>query len=284
MKKLIALTLVLVSMLSLAACGGEENATVVPVIPGILDNEMQATIPTDTTPVVPAEPSEEEVAALEEYVSIERSLSGGNNPGIHAGDVYLTGQEAYAYCYERLCQLSAVDKWADSEYVSRYDIEDGKVNWNREELISNFTLVEDKWLSYSATTTDHMGNVKDMGVQFDGVTYYADGKLATLTGEAGLPGVRYWDNTAPYTAGKIGYREYDESGKLAKITYYNGEDVYLVRSFAYDESGKVTVETAKDNSNEREYLYTYDEQGRLACITWRHGFWPTSTNLTSTVS
>lgn len=288
MKKLIALTLVLMTMLGLAACGeSKQPAIIYPNVNGgnVATTPSQPTQPEETLP--PAEPTEEDIAALDEYVYIAESLErydSYNTFGIYADDVYLSGQEAFEYCYKRLGELSTIDKWVGTEHLSQYNYENENINWDREELLSRFAVVEDKWLSYSKYTVDHMGNVSDSRVEYDGVAYYADGKLASLKKENELPGVRHWDTTAPYTGGEIGYREYDEEGKLSKITYYMDENIYLVRTFTYDEEGKVILETAKDNQREKEYTYTYNEDGLLSSITWVGGFWSDSTDYGYSVS
>lgn len=266
MKKMICMVLVLVMALSLCACGKETNNN---DITSQHVNEIRET-------TVPAVPTEEEKEVLQTYVRTVDSLN---------REAAKLKEEPYSsldVIQEKRTELLAlaldtVSKWAETEWAQWAYDESGEpdhfsfpADFDCEAVLSRFTKVENVKLSRTETAIDDLGNVSGSRRWWNW-HYYSNGTVRQFENEfSTYPMAIEWINAKEssfdYDAKDGQIREYDDSGRLAKISYYSGSKVSVVRLFEYDAQGKLTTQTAKANNAERVYQYSYDTQGRLEKI------------------
>lgn len=276
MKKLFCMILAIIMLMSLCACGEK------PSDHGPNDSSVNET-GTNQKPqdeiqetTVPAVPTEEEKEVLETYVRTVDSLN---------REAAKLKEEPYSsldVIQEKRTELLALDldtvsKWAETEWAQWAYDESGEPDYfsfpaefDCEAVLSRFTKVENVKLSRNKTAIDSLDNVS--GPEEDAVWhYFTNGTVRQFENEFNTyPMAIEWinakDSSFDYDAKDGQIREYDDSGRLAKISYYSGSKVSVVRLFEYDAQGKLTTQTAKANNDERIYQYSYDTQGRLEKI------------------
>lgn len=298
MQKILALVFVLVLTVSLCACGvtpqgTQANPTTRPIIQGPQPEtqltepfqptgQTQATQSTQASQTTqPAEPTAEEQGQLRQYVEIAQALNryvtnpddlwvrevkeDGNLGPIHED------QTALRFCYEKLLTLTAVEKWAGSDYVAQniYGVEE--VSWDRQGLLAAFTVVEDVLLSMTEFSEDHLGNVsKTEEIGF--WEYDASGRVLRSRDP-----VTDCEVETVVTDGECFVYEYDDQGRPVRATgheYWYGhidEDIYCLRDYAYSDDGTRMTMTITTNTDVYVVEYTYDAQGRLAECTSQLG-------------
>ena len=274
MKKFIAMILALAVALSMCACGADTNRKdrddnddrEETKKPGITLTPATPTQPSH--PIArPAEPSQEELQMLHDYYELVNRL---DNEDWFYIDIYdekgecvktLIGQEALMEMIARLQQMEAMDKWIGTAYHDPASFENA-IEWDREKMLSRFTVVENVLMGIHELAIDHLDNVKidDLRTRW---YYGADGRLASASQD---PTTNFFMHI--YNKGE-GFYEYDDQGRVTKIKYMNSYDeVQEVRIFTYDEQGNIVKEVLKDNYTEKEYTYSHNEEGLLAEIRW----------------
>lgn len=290
MKKLLSLLLALVMIMSLCACteleadDDDDREEVVQKEDDKKDDKenigneddqdvLQPTAPTE--PAAPAEPTAEElevlsdyrliVAKLNSYIEDETILYDPSDFDLE-GDC-LHGKEALAALYALLQDMDAVDKWAGTEYAN-----DESVNWNRQEVLDSFTILENVKLKYTKTDVDNLGNNKGT-IQLNRWYYYENGQIKQITNEEDTVRIHVGTGHTNYVNYASGEREYDAEGRLTKITRYNGEEIVEICRFTYDDQGKLIKQEVQDNTSVWEINdFTYDEAGRLVRFTMPFGY------------
>lgn len=281
MKKLICMFLSLATVLSLCACGKqEEEDTDTKKKSKKSDKQTEAaansapTTPFDdmmpTEPTIPVEPTDEEKDKIWEYyhtvqqlkITAEATL---DKKGYSSDREYL--QEQYA----KLLEYGDMTKWANTTYATdlceNMDSEyfNPETDWNLQATLSDFTLVNDVILRYERITEDHLGNITEA---FDATTWFYDakGNAICISGAVNYAPIMLVDN-APILNG---HREYDEAGRLIKITDYSYDQINSITTFSYDADGKLIKQEHKTNTTSWVIDdYTYDAEGRLLCASWQ---------------
>lgn len=284
MKKLIALAMVLAMLLGLCACGKDEERY--PKIADMLDrgdyegaieeiremyedsleeenrdNGEDEEETEETEDTLPEYPSDEDWEQLHQYSNIYSSLrnyAGGNSYiSMHdsANSVWYEGNDAVRYCYETLPKLTGIDKWIGTEHL---EIWGDDINWDREALISGFSVMEDMLLTSKAWYEDALGNINDSSTYR--YVYNKDGSSASFqdinyTFSAG-PSYPYDYGTPEYT--------YNDAGQLTRLRLLDYEDqVNCIIDYTYNPDGTLATETYQDrNSKAYSITYVYDS-GRL---------------------
>lgn len=309
MKRLFAILLCLLMVLLMAACNQEESQ---PQDEGGNAPSVEPPAPVETA-APDEEPSDEErkmiyqcdsiVQALEFYTEngyFDKSFvySCDGHQGCHKY-TFLWCQNDHqwvlSYCYDQLQSMSAVDKWAGSQWA-----QDRELTINRQEILAKFTVLEDQFLRTTYRTIDALGQYTDDGYPQCGVyfeydeqgriikecsyypyvyqsivryadqgralyTYNPDGTIATIDvgHEVIIPG---YDAEARVTPA------YDANGNIATMTYLDALGREASVKFAYDQQGRlisvntsIPYSTAYSDSNQKElaWTYTYDANGNL---------------------
>lgn len=262
MKKLIALVLVAIMILSLCACGNEnpepsQGDTVDTGNHG--DNGQQ---PTD-----PPSPSEEEWAVLRAYRDLINQLiyyaETGDAYVYDAEGNYLEDSDALAYIFSQLLSIdtAVIDKWKSTEYCGVNHITDyngNQVDWDIDSYLSNFVKLNNVLLQQLRSSLDQKGTEK----QESAVTYYYNdhGYTQRISGENNafeLMESNPWNmsGTKEYT--------YDDAGRAVQIKYYSSTDVRYTVDITYDENGNKVNEHITQSAGEIDITYEYDDFDRL---------------------
>jgi hypothetical protein len=218
------------------------------------------------------EPADDEKRQLQQYRIIASALqeyAKGNEIwvtqlGENGNDAQQhSGQAALRFCYETLQTLTAVDQWADSDYVKNELDKKGEILWDRQALLANFTCIGNKLISMTGYAEDHMGNVSDN--EMIGEWHYdAQGRV--------LRSRKPWTDSQlgqVYTDGAYMIFELDEQGRPSRAECHdywfgNIEDEILGRrEYAYNADGTQMTVTIKTNQNHLVVDYFYDAQGLL---------------------
>ena len=245
MRKALSLILVLVLCLFLYACGNTPGLTEPPTTP---PTEPSATAPTvafpESEPTV--NPARQEL--LDTLTSCANTLGSSHTLSrfsfsyFQDGElVILEGMDAVRWVYETALQLAP-------------DFPEA------EEIVVNFTLLENKLLSMYPWYEDALGNIVDRNsTNFD---YQADGSLIPHkndTYEILCPPDDY--------AANYGITEYtyDDSEKLITARYYTDEAKERIRcviEYGYDENGFLITEHYLDaDGKEFNIVYHNNENG-----------------------
>lgn len=206
-------------------------------------------------------PTDEERKLLDKYFMIYNYLTKCLDSGLtyvieDDNGQNISGQEALQYCYETLPKLSAIDKWANSDYVNQYsEVE----SWDWEALLQNFTVIENVPLSIQCTVKDNLGNISTQSVTE--WKYNANGTVSEIKGENEAKPIAHAKHSCVWP-------EYDAQGRVVKKTAgWSKNDISAIITYTYDAAGNIVTEHVKTNTDETEYTYTY-ENGRLAKIFW----------------
>ena len=273
MKKLICMVLALIMVMSLCACG-QNNDSVNEFDTNNNTTQKEDNEPQETT--IPAVPTEEEKEVLETYVRTVNSLNyeAANlkeNPYASLDVIQEKREELLAL------DLDTVSKWVGTDWAQWAYDESGApkyfsfpADFDCEAVMGRFAKVENVKLSRSKTTIDSLGNVSSPkeDAQWH---YFTNGTVRQFENEfhtypMAIEWINAKDSSYDYDAKDGQVREYDADGRPTKLSYYSGSNVSAVRLYEYDAQGKLTTQTAKTNSSERVYQYSYDGQGRLAMI------------------
>ena len=264
MKKLICVFLMLTLAMSLWACG-------------------QTAPETEATPRKPAanaEPTQEEKSLLKSYVQTVNDLNhaarkSAREPQGNPKDVQKAWEQLFTL------DLDTVSMWAETTWAQWAYTQCREPSYFRfpedfdcEAVLARFEKVEDVKLRYTTTTVDHMGNVSN-ALDNSAWHYAAGGFLRYAEKEfvsdpMAVEWIHTTDSAFDYHRRDGQTYEYDEAGRIAKISYYSGSNVSVARIFTYDGEGKLITQTAKANTQERVYQYSYDGQGRLTKVRCEH--------------
>lgn len=281
MKKLICMLLALIMVMSLCACGTNNN--------GQTSGSVNATGDNGTTqkpkdeiqePTEPAEPTSEEKAVLSNYVNTVAWLNGAAAklkaaPFSDPDDIQRFRTDLLELDLDTVRQWAQTE-WAEKAYEQCYNPEDFSfpADFDCDAVLARFVKVEDVKLSYTKTATDSLGNVS--GPKEDAAWhYFANGNVRHVDSEFNacrfaIESEGTLDPVYNYVNYTENLWEYDADGRLTKISYYQtyqgSSKVGVVRLFANDAEGKLATQTAKTNSGERVYNYGYDAQGHLAKV------------------
>lgn len=286
MKKLICMFLSLATVLSLCACGKQEEedtdtkkkskksdkqteaaANSAPTTPF---DDMMPTEATDST--IPAEPTEEEQDMIYNYYSAVRTLNSVAKASKDTKE-YSSNLDNVQYWYNKLLEFEDMQKWANTYYAAKLCIDSDpeffnpETDWDLQAVLAKFTIIEDVILRYEQITTDHLGNITDTRdlCQWH---YNTDGNAKFITGEAKHTILELVGESNSETY-RDGLREYDEAGRLTKITEYRYDSIYSIVTFTYDAEGKLIKQEKKMNTSGWAIDdFTYDAEGRLTKATW----------------
>ena len=247
MKKFICTLLAIMSVFGLCACGQTNEAGVA---------------------MATKEPTKEEREIIVEYYYAVKDLEDGNDTATHVVELY-----------QKLLAMTEYDKYTGTQYASTSYLSSssGKLfstsysteisTWNRKEVLSRFTLVEDQLVFVTQVTEDRVGN-QNTSENYINWQYDADGKVLSVNSEERINPINLSTHNEGFLESDDGQYEYDENDRLVKITHENYYgDIEMVRTFTYDANGNLTQQLAKDNYQERTYDYT-TENGRIRSITW----------------
>lgn len=269
MKKIIAIILSIVMLLSLAACGGNDSAA----------PSAEKGVFAENKKAPKGEPTEEELEQIRRYCIIMDNLGnlerGGEvlfyyeKFGMDAEVPMEMGQKALSLLYEQLTQLEAVDKWAGTQWA-----DDPSINWDRQAVLDSFTVIEDVLLAETKTNIDFVGNPEDTSLEtrWD---YDVNGRLCRSGTYGAIEGHNdfwYYDSftqqleSNPAAVWHAPHYYYDDQGRIEKIEYGSGEDVEAVMRFTYTGDRVASTQTVHAYGKEGNAVYTYDAQGYLAQI------------------
>lgn len=309
MKRLLAFLLCLVMVLLMAACNQEESQ---PQDEGGNAPSVETPAPVETA-APDEEPSDEEREMIYIFRGIVQELDYYTENGhFEKGFVYsckghqgcheyslswttIATQWALSYCYDQLQSMSAVDKWAGSQWA-----QDRELTINRQEILAKFTVLEDKFIRTTYRNLDALGQYTDDGypqgdlyLEYDEqgriikecsfypsiyqsiaryadqshalYTYNPDGTIATIDvgPDVLIPGCDAEARLTPV---------YDANGNIATMTYMDALGREASVKFDYDHQGRlisvntsIPYSTAYSDSNQKElaWTYTYDANGNL---------------------
>lgn len=236
MKKSLAILLALATALSLCACG-----TVKPLPPSSAEPE-QTTLPTDPTDPLPAEPTQEEQNLLYRYASLYETITNSN---------YAVNLAEAHQCLIEM-DKSVIYRWRDTEYAE-ICINETQINWDIDEVLSNFVCVENVLLYSTYLRQDHLGNTVNFE-EYEPLGYYSNGMLRKDSSR----------NYLTYTM--------DENGRVIEIQHsinpgYGTAEIISRTTLTYDENGNKVKESVMDRYGDIEQtLYSYDSQNRLVRV------------------
>ena len=293
MKKLLAIVMCVLMMLSFAACtdqngsGTDDEDTI--------RNTSDTTPTKDTGPSTPTEnsgnndsnePSPAEYEAINRYAEIVKELSECED----ASDVHYTldgwgysGSKALELYYQELMSLDSIDKWVGTIWT-----EDPSVNWNRQEILDRFVIVKDVALGESYTVTNSSG-AKSIKKNYFSWEYQPNGavscmKWALYDEEDGYP-IFVFDPLdydplqiiSEYT--DYAKLSYDENGRISQISIIGDVDddddswydpvkaQYALLLPAYDSNGNMTgAQVVTYSGGNDSITCTYDNNHRLTKI------------------
>ncbi len=293
MKKLFAILLCIAMMLSMVACGGNEddkkdhdnkkehnhNENI--------DNDFGNVNAPNENEQFNGDPSEEESWEIGYYVSAMEALnqlaeSGdldslwfayaryGMEPKDGVTDVW--GSDAAKEYYNLIKSLDAVDKWGGTAATEGTT----GINWNRQEVLDSFLVVENVKLGEKYTVYDPVGNITNLEMNW---SYQADGTLTGIRWDPDI-GERYqhafvfnpievdplhlmmWEDESGATL------VYDDSGKLTEVKI-NGYETKFLGKLTYGINGKVSTATVTDADGDNGTLtYSYNDQNQLVEVSF----------------
>lgn len=273
MKKILCGLLAAVMTLSLCACGEDKDDDRDERKSDKDKNHSWNEEQNEELPVIqPAEPSEEneepsveDVQALTEYYYLVVDLN--------RNSVDLNYNTSRQQIYDRLLELSAVDKWCGTEFASASYLNinetpdfDNSTDWNRQAILQKFYVIPDVRISYTITETDHLGNAFQTDSQEN--IYNAEGQLiCQYIADVEMESL---DSPIMDTHNTDCTRIYDETGRPTKIEYraYNSDTILVVQDFIYNEQGQIIEQVFKSNTEERSKVYNYNEKGLCTSVAW----------------
>ncbi len=265
MKKLLCALLAMITIMSLCACGKEEN------------NDIGGNSLTETNTVL-SEPTEEEQRAIRDYCAIvdvlnEYAETGKIRVFDKNGDKITNVQKALAYCYERLLELEGVEKWAGTEWAS-----DETVNWNRQEVLDSIKVIEDVRLKEVRYNYDFVGN-SNSGNVISIWEYNENGMVEYFYSEECYAIINFTTTPINYGAysgnvlwdpAKMGTYTYDASNRVVQLDKIDENGHIKATGIpTYDEDGNLTnVHITYWDGRTEEVDYFYDDQNRVEKIVY----------------
>ena len=280
MKKLFYMILALILTLSLCACGQDatSNTNATTANPGSSTTATTTAAPTTTAPAIP---TEEQQAQMVQYVQAVAELNDATN---------------FQDIQKKLTQLAALPNfsiWADTEYaaaaISAVRQENSALaklfktesDWDRDTILARYDVVKNVYLGHSVIAEDNLGNTTGNDSLYYTRRYSADGKLSNIS--RSLSFGNYLDNTwdnfklsdiygsyfDPFRifADNANEPEYDEAGRLTKLTYRHNGTVKALFEISYNKDGTMSKVVKKENTKETEYTFSYSQDGRVVTFT-----------------
>ena len=289
MKKLLAVLLCIVMMLSLVACGGDEDRDETPDNVGnnaqIGDNNNENTEESTEETTLPAEPTQEEREQLEEYVVTVGKLNEASSRGNYVD---------YQELYPKLLELESVDAWVGTDYAtwaynaaeddwSCVDYFDVEKDWGRQAVLARFDIVKDAYLGHTVTTEDNLGNTNATEHAYTR-SYWSDGnvrdwKQYRSTNNFVKDLTNSWEEIAQSDINStcfdvfrvfkiLGDREYDEAGRVVKITDESAGTINALYEVIYNADGTINKIVKKTNKDQEEYGFNYENNGKFVTVTF----------------
>lgn len=247
MKKLIMSTLILILVLGLCACGSNTTEPAPTGQPSA--NLPIETEPTTTEPIASA-PTEEELAMLEAYADVYGLLD--------------TIDGDFAEYYETLAALDAqvLARWGNTEYAPSESFGD-PINWDLNEVMANFTVVEDVLLEQSSFRIDKVGNRSDDYYK----VYWKYDKNGVVSSILNEHMAETLIEEFPENIGGELAIERDETGNISKVVYGSGGVISDIVTYNYDQYGRLNSTDRTDNYGTEECAtFAYDDAGNLIRI------------------
>lgn len=257
MKKFFAILLTLSALVTLAACGNNNNQPTYPTGGSVVTPQPSTdpTPPAEPEPTQPKEPTREDLSNLYYYgEELERLEELAADP--------CPDQQTVADLYTYFTEATWVDQWDDTEYAP---------SKSREEILKSFVILKDVKLEESCITTDAIGNTSDPRTQAEW-NYNPDGTVIDES-RSGLNGIRnayselIYEN--PLCLKEIPVYSYDENGRIISCDFLGrenwnlGEKQYAAK-YTYNEQGQLTVVSVTNTAGDvRDITYTYNEKGLL---------------------
>lgn len=245
MKKLILSTLALMLALALCACGSDATKST---------GHTSEQLPVETEPTtesLASEPTQEELNMLEGYADIYGLLS-------------MNSSEYLAEYYETLLTYDAdvLARWGNTEYAPSESFGD-PINWDLNEVLGNFTVIENVLLEQSESSMDKLGNESNhiMKVSWK---YDQNGRVCSIVDPSYIQSII---EEFPENPGYNLTIERDEEGTILKAVYGVNNWIDSIITYNYDQSGRL-ISTTKNNGTTTEECatYHYDTAGNLIRI------------------
>lgn len=282
MKRVLAILLCIVMMLSMVACGGNGDNS------GNL-NDNQGNVGTPNGDEKPkGEPTEEEQRAIGNYVAALEALDKFAETGSWAnlsfdcqqfgveyeGDNYIIeGTAAAEKYYELISNLGAMDKWVGTEYAVGET-----VNWDRQSVLDSFVVYKDVKLSENYTFYDPVGNTENGSIAW---YYNTDGKLEQVRWDSTI-GEKYHLYSFVFDPIEIDplhlmMEEYDHraepvvgaDGKVTEVKIIGGGETMFLANLTYGSNGKVSAATVTAADGDKGTLtYSYNDQSQLVEVSF----------------
>ena len=213
-------------------------------------------------------PTEEERYQLQQYFEIVDSLywyeqgSGLNVTEYDENGVFVRShreQSALRFCMQKLQELTIADSW--TEWLQEYYNYGCDYNWDRLELLGRFSMVEDVMLVQKWTRVDNLGNYSASTAYW---TYWEDGRTAyrnDRTDDAFA--LIKSEDPMGRCSDKTCYYTYDDNGCVTEIRVGSADHTYYLVTLSYDADGNKVNEHFKSSSDEWDITYAYDAQNRL---------------------
>ena len=280
MKKLLCTILALATAMSLCACGNKEDDDDTPKKdkkPNKQTESMENSKPANpfedlepTEATLPEEPTkEEEKEAIRNYYYSVQDFRTTAKSTLDKNE-YSSEWEYLQEQYNKLLEYGDMTKWANTVYATDLcgdvpsELFNPETDWNPQAVLADFTVIKDTLLRYENITEDNLGNIVNT---WDMTTWFYDAKGNAIC----INGINNYAPLAPIAdeSAQNGYREYDDAGRLIKITEsYNGT-IDSITTFTYDADGKLIKQEYKNNTTSWSIdNYTYDAEGRLISASW----------------
>lgn len=203
---------------------------------------------------------------LQTYFDIVSCLE---NPSYdHGVTVYIDGEEIYStkaveYLHNKLLELdlSVIDLWLETKYTD-YDYWYEDINWDYEEVLSCFVILDDMLVEHINTTTDNLDN--ETTIRSTPWYYNTAGELENCSIDTNkMLQMLAIEPTNPVyllnLPAQATVEEYDDNGRLSKTKVYTSEDhVGYVITPTYDDAGNKISDLIRSNDEEWTITYAYE--------------------------